>query len=121
MSLSIILSEIKAFKDRHRWVGSVRAVSTLEMDSKYKNKNIEVYPKSLRPFLRILWRFPSMHVKGASLSSKGRLRLQSLVSTLWLNFCSQIIEVKHNLNSMLHKIVYVKNISYAYPLIGYRF
>ena len=34
------------------WPG--RARSTLEMDSGHKNKKFGFYPKSLRPFLRIL-------------------------------------------------------------------
>ena len=33
---------------------------------------------------------------------------QSLVSTFWFIFCSQIIVVKHDFNSMLYKIVSVK-------------
>ena len=32
-----------------------RAGSTLEMDSGHKNKEIDFYPKSLRPFLQILY------------------------------------------------------------------
>ena len=33
------------------------------------------------------------------------LHSQSLVTMLWFNFCSQIIVVKHEFNSMLQKIV----------------
>ena len=36
------------------------------------------------------------------------LRLQSLGCTRWFNFFSQIIVVKHDFKSMLHKIVSVK-------------
>ena len=39
------------------------------------------------------------------------LRSQSLVTTLWFNFCSYIIVVKHDFKSMFHKIVSVKEIS----------
>ena len=35
-------------------VGPGRVGSTLEIYSRYKNKNIGFYPKCLRPFLRIL-------------------------------------------------------------------
>ena len=42
------------------------------------------------------------------------LRSISLIYTLWFNFCTQIVVVKHNFNSMHHKIVSVEEISYAY-------
>ena len=40
-------------------------------------------------------------------------RSQSLVSTLWLNSCSQIKVVKHDFNKKLQKIESVKDISYT--------
>ena len=49
-SVYMILSEIYAVKERHG-----RAGSTLEMDSGHKKKTIDFYPRSLRPFLRILF------------------------------------------------------------------
>ena len=42
------------------------------------------------------------------------LHWQSFVSTLWFNFCSQIIMVKQDFNSMLHKVLSVKEISCTY-------
>ena len=39
------------------------------------------------------------------------LHSQSFLYTLWFNFCSQIIVIKHDFNSMLHKIVSAKEIS----------
>ena len=35
--------------------GSTMTGSTLEIDSGYKNKKIGFHPKSIGPFLRILW------------------------------------------------------------------
>ena len=46
MSVSIILSEIQAIKGR--------AGSTLEMDSRHKDKEVGFYSKFFRPFLRFL-------------------------------------------------------------------
>ena len=76
----------------------LEARSSLETDSGYKNKNIGYYPKSLRPFLRILCvindyayrRIFSGHSEDA-FGTLALLRWQSLVFTLWFNFCSQII------------------------------
>ena len=42
-------------RQRASIVGSGMAGSTLEIDSGHKNKKIGYYPKSIRPFLRILY------------------------------------------------------------------
>ena len=71
---------------------------SLETDSGYKNKNIGFYPKSLRLFLRIVcdvnnyaYRRIFSGLSKDAFGTHASLRLQSLVFTLWFNFCSQII------------------------------
>ena len=92
------MQEAEQCFNRPGWSTLGRAGSTLEIDSGYENKNIGFYPKSLRPFLRILCVVHDYACRriftGLSEDAFGALaslRLQSLVFTLWFNFCSQII------------------------------
>ena len=110
----MILSEMKAFEERQGRDGQ-----TLETESEYKN--IGLYSRSLRPFLRILCvvddfagRRSFSALREDAFDALASFRSQSLVFMLWFNFCSQIIIVKHDPNSMLHKIDSVKEISDTY-------
>ena len=53
-SIKFIVRCVEIWQFLHKKVGSGRIGSTLEIDSGHNNKKIGYYPKSLRPFLRIL-------------------------------------------------------------------
>ena len=98
------------------------------MDSGHKNKKIGLYPKSLRSFLRILYvpiesiyiYILYMHAEETSRALRedafddfASLRSQLIIlidSSFILNKLTNI--AKQDFNSILHKIVSVKEISY---------